>query len=187
MEPRAISLQAKLPIPDTASDSGRFGSADFDALIDLRQHLDELVEVEIERLQAGVRRAPTGKKLRKLASNIYAQRRLRDRIIGERLFGEPAWDMLLALYIFPARGEMLTVSSLSYAAEVPQATGIRWQKILTDQRLIERGPDGVDARKKFLRLTPAGRTMMDRILTRMLDSESTQREREPRAVFPPAR
>jgi DNA-binding MarR family transcriptional regulator len=79
--------------------------------------------------------------------------------------------MLLALYCFPARGEMLTVSSLSYAAEVPLATGIRWQKVLGEQGLIESSPEGIDRRRKFVRLTSIGRAMMDRILTRLLDIE----------------
>ncbi len=79
--------------------------------------------------------------------------------------------MLLALYCFPARGEFLTVTSLSYAADVPLATGIRWQKELWKQRMIERGPDGIDARKKFIRLTAAGKAMMNRILIRLFHFE----------------
>lgn len=142
-----------------------------DVQLNLRLQLDEITNLEAERLRAGPRRPPIDKELRGLADKIYKERRLRDRIVGERLFGEPAWDMLLALYSFPARGEFLTVTGLSYAANVPQATGLRWQKVLLEQQMIERGPDSVDARKKFIRLTSTGKAMMDRILVRLFSLE----------------
>lgn len=133
--------------------------------------LEEIANVEAGQLRACARKPPIDKRLRTLAHKIYEERRLRDRIFGKRLFGEPAWDMLLALYCFPARGEFLTVTSLSYAADVPQATGLRWQKSLQELGMIERGPDSVDARKKFIRLTSTGSEMMERILIRLLHLE----------------
>ena len=40
--------------------------------------------------------------------------------------------MLLALYAFPAGGGVVTVSSLSNLAQVPEATGLRWQSKLME-------------------------------------------------------
>jgi DNA-binding MarR family transcriptional regulator len=80
--------------------------------------------------------------------------------------------MLLALYCLPARGELLTITALNYAADVHQTTGLRWQKTLRDEGLMERGPKGEDGRKQFLRLTTKGRTLMEQYLTRLFYSET---------------
>jgi DNA-binding MarR family transcriptional regulator len=167
MEPCMLPCLDQFVLSNDTSCSQELEGQKVEIRINLRLGLDEIAEVEVGQLRGGARSAPIGKELRKLANDIYGQRRLRDRIVGERLFGEPAWDMLLALYCFPARGEMLSITSLCYAAEVPIATGIRWQKLLADQRLIEHGPDAIDRRKRFVRLTSVGKAMMDRILTRL--------------------
>lgn len=171
MEPCILSFQDKLLLSNGPSLSAGTDPESIGVQINLRLHLDEIADVEGAHLSARARRAPTDKERRKFADLIYRQRRLRDRVVEESLFGEPAWDMLLALYCFPARGEMLTVSSLSYAAAVPVTTGIRWQKVLTEQGLIETGPDEVDGRRRFVRLTSIGRAMMDRILGRLLEAD----------------
>ena len=98
---------------------------------------------------------------------MYDARRARDRILDSELFGEPAWDMLLALYALPARGFLMTVKTLSCSANVPITTGHRWQKTLTAEGLIERGPQGVDHRNQIVRLTPKGRALLDEYLTRL--------------------
>jgi DNA-binding MarR family transcriptional regulator len=135
--------------------------------INLRLNLDEVAEIEAISLRASARRPPTKSELCRLACRMYDARRTRDRMLDRQLFGEPAWDMLLALYCLPARGELMTVTGLTYAADIPQTTGHRWQKILQLEGLIERGPHGVDLRKQTLRLTARGRSLMDSYLTRL--------------------
>lgn len=135
--------------------------------INLRLHLDEVAEVEAARLRKDTRRAPSRHELRRIATRIYEARRTRSKVFEHQIFGEPAWDMLLALYFMPARGEFLTVTGLCYAAVVPVSTGLSWQATLKQEGLIERGPRGVDKRKQFVRLTSEGRTLMDAYLTRL--------------------
>jgi DNA-binding MarR family transcriptional regulator len=83
------------------------------------------------------------------------------------LFGEPAWDMLLALYCLPARGEILAVTSLSYAADTAESTGHRWQATLMNEGLIEKGPDILHGTRQLVRLSPKGRTLLENYLTRL--------------------
>lgn len=135
--------------------------------IDLRLELDQIAELHAEQLRLKSRRPPTRKELVRLACRIYDARRTRDRMFDRKLFGEPAWDMLLALYCLPARGERLGVTSLSLAANVAQATGHRWQINLINEGLIERGPPGLDARRQLLRLTVKGRKLLESYLTRL--------------------
>jgi len=143
--------------------------------IDLRLKLGEVAHLEAELLRRNAHRQPTRQELARIACKIFDARRSRDRILDKErqgLFREPAWDMLLALYCLPTRGELLTITSLTYAAEIPQATGHRWQKILMDNGLIERGPDTCDdLRKRFVRLTPRGKSLMQVYLTRLFYSD----------------
>jgi DNA-binding MarR family transcriptional regulator len=133
----------------------------------LRLRLDEIVELEAHRLRASSRRRPSERDLCTIAGKMYDARRARDRILDCELFGEPAWDMLLALYALPARGFIMTVKALSCSANVPISTGHRWQKTLTEEGFIERGPQGVDHRKQIVRLTAKGRALLDEYLTRL--------------------
>jgi DNA-binding MarR family transcriptional regulator len=135
--------------------------------VNLRLRLDEIATLEEMELRNLPPPEPTRRELIQLAQKIYEFRRIRHLMFDHKLLGEPAWDMLLALYCFPPRGEFLSVSALSYAAYVPQTTGLRWQRILCEENLIERGPKGVDARKQFMGLTNLGRELMEKYLTRL--------------------
>jgi DNA-binding MarR family transcriptional regulator len=138
--------------------------------IDLRLKLEEIVESQAELLMAQARRQhPTRQQLCTLASSIYDARRTRDRIFDSKLFGEPAWDMLLALYCLPARGEMLRASALGFAANVPPTTGLRWEGVLLNEGLIERGPQELPLRKQFFKLTEKGRLLLERYLVRLFN------------------
>lgn len=140
--------------------------------IKLQLMLDEAAGTVAEELSANARRAHTKSDLCRLAGRIYDARRARDRMFDKDIFSEPAWDMLLALYVLPTRGELMTISSLTYAAAVPQATGYRWQGVLLSEGLIERQPQGVDGRKHIVSLTHTGRSLMDKFLIQCLLSET---------------
>jgi len=167
-----LSRQDQLKFLTTRSDSESPDGDDLLVQVNLRLRLDEVAEVEAEQLRISAHRPPTQTELSRLACRIYDARRARDKMLNRALFGEPAWDMLLALYCLPSRGEMLTVTSLSYAANIPQTTGHRWQKTLQDEGLIERGPKGIDARRQMMRLTSKGRAFLESYLTRLFYFEN---------------
>lgn len=148
-------------------DIAEFLRDEVNSQLNVRLPLDKVAGAEAERLLAESRRTPTRRELCRLACRIYDGRRARDRMLDQKLFGEPAWDMLLALYCLPARGEMLSVTALAHAANAPLSTGHRWQQILMNKGIIERGPEGVDARRQFVRLTRFGREMLEHYLTRL--------------------
>lgn len=88
------------------------------------------------------------------AEHFYRDRRIRDRIFGNPdLFGEPAWDMLLDLFIAAELGKQISVSSLCIASAVPPTTALRWITILESQSLIARRDDPADSRRVFISLT----------------------------------
>jgi DNA-binding MarR family transcriptional regulator len=84
---------------------------------------------------------------------VLRARRLRDRFLGEGLFEDPAWDMLLDLYASHLEGRRVSVSSLCIAAAVAPTTALRWITRLTERRLLARTPDPGDRRRVFIGLS----------------------------------
>lgn len=150
------------------------GSDDVLVQVNLRLRLDEVVEVEAMALRAQPSRAPSKKELQKLARRIYEARRSREKMLDGKLFGEPAWDMLLALFYMPAQGKFLSVSGLCFVSGVPPTTALRHQVVLTNEGLIERGPDELDQRRQFIRLTKKGRRLMADYLTRLFYADTNR-------------
>jgi DNA-binding MarR family transcriptional regulator len=135
-------------------------SEDIRVHIALRLKKDDL-ELAVGQLNRDRRNAPCHTALCKLACRIYDARREREKMLDRKLFGEPGWDMLLALYCLPTRGERLGVTALSGASAVSLTTALRWQATLLEDGLIERIPDEADARREFVRLTDKGRCMLE--------------------------
>lgn len=98
-----------------------------------------------------------------LARKAYAMRRKRDSIFGNaNLFGEPAWDILLDLFIAHADGKAVSVTSACIGSAAPATTGLRWLGILADEGLVVRENDPEDNRRVIVRLTPTSIAGMSR-------------------------
>lgn len=88
------------------------------------------------------------------AKQHYKARRARTKLFGfPDLFGEPAWDMLVDLFIAAEEGKQISVSSLCIASAVPGTTALRWISILETRELVLRTSDPVDARRFYISLT----------------------------------
>ncbi|WP_199797827.1 MarR family winged helix-turn-helix transcriptional regulator [Porphyrobacter sp. HT-58-2] len=98
-----------------------------------------------------------------LARRAYALRRKRAAIFGNPdLFGEPAWDILLDLFIAHAEGKPVSVSSACIGSAAPATTGLRWLGVLADEGLVVREGDASDQRRVLVRLTATGLSAMER-------------------------
>lgn len=75
---------------------------------------------------------------------------------------EPAWDILLDLFIAQGEGKTVSVSSACIGSASPPTTGLRWLGVLADEGLIVRENDPADHRRVLVRLTPAGTAAMER-------------------------
>ncbi|GAA4221638.1 hypothetical protein GCM10022253_28150 [Sphingomonas endophytica] len=102
------------------------------------------------------------KALSDLASDVLRARRSRARIFGEDacLFGEPAWDILLDLYVQPAT-RPVSVSSACIASGVPGTTALRWLDQLKRRDLVRRFADPADRRRNFVALAPRGHSLVE--------------------------
>jgi DNA-binding MarR family transcriptional regulator len=108
----------------------------------------------------------------RLANWLFHARKARDRFFHPGLFGEAAWDVLLALYMMDQAGPRLTIAALSKIARVPTATILRWLQTLEDQALVMRRPHPHDRRSALVQITPHGRAAMESYLSETLASSA---------------
>lgn len=100
------------------------------------------------------------------ATAIYAFRRRRAEIFAEPdIFGEPAYDMLLDLYIAHHEGRQVTVSDACHASHVPWATALRNLKMLHGRGLIQRSMDHNDRRRCYVALEPRALSALNLLLS----------------------
>lgn len=96
-----------------------------------------------------------------VALAIFNNRRARAKHFGNRnIFGEPAWDMLLDLYIKQAEGKQISIKSASIGSCAPATTALRWLKILEEEELVVSVEDPTDQRRRFVQLTTEGYEVM---------------------------
>lgn len=86
----------------------------------------------------------------------YNERLLRTKYIQAELLGEPAWDILVDLFIAKAAGVRISISSACIASRVPYTTALRWLKLLEQNGLIARFDDSDDGRRSWIELTEDG-------------------------------
>ena len=109
--------------------------------------------------------APPSEALLATARAIYRSRRQRARAFQDAdLFGEPAWDILLDLFIAEGEAKPLSITAACIGSGVPSSTALRWLVLLEQRELVERRADPRDARRVFLRLTARGRAAMEETL-----------------------
>ena len=98
-----------------------------------------------------------------LARHAYWLRRQRAHIFGGAdLFGEPAWDILLDLFIAHYEGKPVSVSSACIGSASPPTTGLRWLSVLAQNDLVMREKDPADHRRIMVRLTEKGVSALER-------------------------
>ncbi|HEX8528064.1 hypothetical protein [Allosphingosinicella sp.] len=94
------------------------------------------------------------------ARRLWACRQIRDRVFGRELFPNPAWNILLDLFIAGEDGRNVTIKSACSAACVPQSTALRHIAHLIEVRLAIRHQHPSDARSAYLKLSERGRARM---------------------------
>lgn len=132
----------------------------------LRAQLDELLLSPIE-LQSTWAGDVTPERLTSTQIRyVLKARAWRSRIIGEDLFADPAWDMLLDLYAAHLDSKTVSVSSACHASNVPYTTALRWVTALHARQLVARESDPEDGRRVYLSLTPKAVSMIETYFSR---------------------
>lgn len=89
------------------------------------------------------------------AKATLRRRMLRDQLFGApELFGDPAWEMLIDIFIHECEDNPLPVSSLCVTPSIPMSSALRLCQKLCDAGIIYRIPDPSDGRRSFVSLSP---------------------------------
>lgn len=131
---------------------------DEDLIRDLRAQVDR-VERRLRRSRGAGAEAPAA-----MARYIYECRGLIGTFLPAGLFGDPAWDILLDLYVARSEDREISVSSACAAGRVPATTGLRWLDRLEVAGLISRRPAANDRRRVLVELTEEAIPALEQLL-----------------------
>lgn len=109
----------------------------------------------------------TGRASAKTVRLAIRSRSQRNKFFAADLFADPAWDMLLDLYLSQIIERRVSVSSLCLASNVPCTTALRWITTLQNEKLIKRNRDPFDKRRWYMSLTGKARFALDLYFSRV--------------------
>lgn len=96
---------------------------------------------------------------------IQKFRRKREEVLGAQFFSDPAWDMLLELYLADLTQHRVPISSACIASCVPPTTALRWLAQLEANGLVSRENDPLDGRRSYLNLTPMAKQKLEELFS----------------------
>jgi hypothetical protein len=128
-----------------------------------------IVEADVNDVNVRPSTAATGNALThiavKKAADLLEITKRRSRLVSvANLFADPAWFILLDLFVRQHSGLQTSVSSACHASFSPVTTALRHLAILTERKIIEREYDPNDQRRVFLRLTEEASAEIQRTL-----------------------
>ena len=102
------------------------------------------------------------------ARKILMARQSRSQFLDESLFSEPAWDMLLALYVTEESEARHSISRLGEFSGTAPTTSLRWIAHLEKMGLVARTPHPNDHRTAFIEITDDARHALDGYFSRVV-------------------
>lgn len=101
-------------------------------------------------------------------TEFFDARQKRSKYVEAKFLKDPAWDVLLYLFLARCHDAAVRVTSACLIASSSVTTGLRWLGELEQAGYIERVPDQKDGRASFVRLTMAGWNAVNRYLDDVL-------------------
>lgn len=115
----------------------------------------ERIERQTRKLIADAERAAAmhNGDLTDYARQLLAGRRQRDLYFDPMLFSNPAWDILLSLFVADGEGKPVNVLDSCTASVVPQGVALRWLGYLKQEEMVIEMPDPAHPRQTLIRLS----------------------------------
>ena len=105
--------------------------------------------------------------------DVILARRMRASVLAPDLFSDPAWDLLLILFLARLRRQRMTTGQLTRETGVSPRTADRWLDALDRHGLLRRRPDPAgDMRNALVELSPGGASAMQQWLEAWIKSQS---------------
>jgi DNA-binding MarR family transcriptional regulator len=98
------------------------------------------------------------------AAHIVTMRKLRERAFGADLFSDPAWAILLELYLAFTDNCDVSVGNACLASALPLTSALRLCQQLQERNILVRQRDPHDRRRVLLRLSDAAFEALTHIL-----------------------
>jgi DNA-binding MarR family transcriptional regulator len=111
----------------------------------------------------------------KTVLHIILARRTRAGLFTPELFFDPAWDMLLVLFLARLRRQSVAMSHLAEETAVSASTAVRWLDALDRQGLVIRKSDLRGDRGAFVELSARGTAAMQEWVEQLIESQSGPR------------
>ena len=129
-----------------------------------------LVSLDEQDSPAGFAEPPEDR-LRAIAHGVLELRRARTEFLNPAMLGEPAYDMLLCLYVSEGSADPLTPARLADLSGVPQSSALRWIEYLVSKELVARDRHPNDRRASVVGLTAKGREALEALLRMIHEGE----------------
>ncbi|WP_144037847.1 hypothetical protein [Sphingopyxis sp. KK2] len=100
----------------------------------------------------------------KLVRRMLGERQMREQFFPAEFCTDPAWDILLDLYVARLEGRQVSATSPAVATAIPATTGARWIRMMTQASLLARQDDPDDGRRVFVVMTDPAFAAMGRYL-----------------------
>jgi hypothetical protein len=94
---------------------------------------------------------------------VLRLRRARSAILGDGLFSDPVWDMLLQLYLARLNGRRLKLKDLM--TDVPGSTRARWACVLEERGLVTCHLDVLVPAVLWIELSESGLAKMSQLVS----------------------
>ena len=126
----------------------------------------ERIERQMRKLIEDAERAAAMHKgdLTDYARQTLAGRKQRDRYFDPILFSNPAWDILLHLYVADAEAKPVSVLDSCLASTVPQGVALRWLGYLKQEEMVIEIQDPARPRQTIVRLSDQTRSAVSAYL-----------------------
>lgn len=112
--------------------------------------------------RSAIRPSPEREHLVKAAIKAIQLRGFRNKHFPHGIFGEPAWDVLLAIYAHEHLSRAITISQVARVSGLSGSSALRWINQLARLQLVARSQDPFDRRTAQVMLTDTGRRALDR-------------------------
>lgn len=109
---------------------------------------------------------PAREQLVARARREIANRKKRMQQFPKGMFGEPAWDILLVLYVTDGFAPE-TIRDLRELSGLTHTTALRWLDYLESHQLIARKSHPSDKRSAYIQLTPQATDKLDQYFADM--------------------
>ena len=126
---------------------------------DIVQRLDALLRT-MDEVPSGGASGAVRRDMLEAAQRSLAALRERERLFGAGLFTDPAWTILLQLFVAGEEGREAKSETLCVAAAVPETVALRCIALLVLAKLVKRRARLSEREGTYLELTEAGQARL---------------------------